>query len=1183
MFHLYHSNKLAVLKSILAHLIKTDPQPNPFANEQILVQSPGMAQWLKIELAKELSICANITFPLPASFIWQTFVNVLGDVPERSAFNKDAMAWHIIARLPLHIQRPEFSELAQYLEDDEPLKTYQLAYKIADIYDQYLVYRPHWIEAWQQGSVEFSDDQPWQAILWQDLAQTIIASGQSHYHRANLYEHLIAALKQPDVVTKLPQRIFVFGISALPPKYLEALQAISAHCEVHFFLNNPCQVYWGDILDAKWLQKLANQQRAAYPLAQLDESGHSVAQRALLSQNGIIHSSNSQDSEAQFNEKGELMIGNPLLASLGKLGRDNLALMVELNAQEVEVFIEAESPSLLGQINNDILHLQDPTFIAQTKEQLTAIDNRKTIADDDHSIIIHQCHSPMREVEILHDQLLAMFAADDSLTPKDIVVMMPDVNAYSPYIQAVFSQSKYHKSAGEQGGQSQFDNPHQHKRIDFSISDRSAEQENPIILSFLTLLQLPHTRQSSNELFALLEVPAIMENFGLTPQSLETLKLWIDESGIRHGLDNTQSNSWQFGLNRMFKGYSQIEQGQSLWADILAYPESCGLAAEELGQLAQFVEFVEYYTQALPQPQSFEQWKGLLDTLIEQFYLSTVEYDQELQLIRDCIKAFGEELAMAHYNDAISHEVLFEHLVSKLNQGQSSQRFLAGKLNFCTLMPMRSIPFKVVCLLGMNDGTYPRTIAPLGFDLMANDSQKGDRSRRDDDRYLFLEAMLSAQQQLYISYCGRSIKDNSERCPSVLIDELTDYISQSYRLESLPEVKAGEEATLEECSEQMLAHLMVEHPLTPFSAPYFTNAADSSNSLFTYQQDWLAALTSEVAQQPFMSEPLPWVNENPVIELDQLKRFFKQPCQYFLNQRLGIYFGQHDVELQDSEPFNPNGLESYLVKAQLLQGYLSNQELSVINQLRAEGILPHGHFADLYLEQQTDTMFELAASVKPYLMTPNDDVEVNLSLNTCEGEMTLQGWLKQHMSPCGLVRYKSGKANAKFFIECYLDYLCYSACRPNSEQLPEQLSEQSSVQLSGQSYDVLMFAQDGQWRFSAMESEQAIKHLERLTNFFIGGQCSPQVWFIQSAWDYINVLFEERSLSLTDDEKSVAKAHKALLSRFEGGFMMTGEGQDPYIARCFEQLDEQTISELITNAIDILLPLRQQLEELDGE
>ena len=194
MFRLYHSNKLDVLKGILAHIIRQQPLSDPFETEKVLVQSPGMAQWLKLEIAKDFGICANVTFPLPASFIWQTFVDLLPDVPERSAFNKDAMAWQIIKLLPSYLDDEAFSELSHYLNDNEPLKLYQLAYKIADIFDQYLVYRPQWIEAWQDEDFTTCRDKPWQGILWKRLFDVITHSGQSHYHRANLYEHLIEAL-----------------------------------------------------------------------------------------------------------------------------------------------------------------------------------------------------------------------------------------------------------------------------------------------------------------------------------------------------------------------------------------------------------------------------------------------------------------------------------------------------------------------------------------------------------------------------------------------------------------------------------------------------------------------------------------------------------------------------------------------------------------------------------------------------------------------------------------------------------------------------------------------------------------------------------------------------------------------------------------------------------------------------
>jgi len=1158
-FRIYHSNKLDVLKGILGHLLKRDPLANPFEQEKILVQSPGMAQWLKMALADDLGICANIEFPLPASFIWQTFVDVLDDVPKRSAFNKDAMAWQIITRLPNFLNTDEFSELSCYLEDEQPLKLYQLAYKIADIYDQYLVYRPHWIKAWQQGSVEYSEDQPWQAILWQDLSNSIVEGGQSHYHRANLYEHLIEALACLDSAhrLKLPQRIFVFGVSALPPKYLEALHAISSHCDVHFFLNNPCQVYWGDIVDQRWLSKLQGRKRAAL--------GNTMAIDSLNIKDSTVPLL-SADSSDLFSEQGELLTGNPLLASMGKLGRDNQALMLELAAQEIEAFSPSESDgvtiTLLGALSDDILNLNDSSFIGHTNEQLSQGFNRRGIIDSDQSIEIHSCHSPMREVEVLHDQILDMLAQDSSLTPKDIVVMMPDVNAYSPYIQAVFTSAKH--------------------RIDFSISDRSVKQENPVLLSFLTLLDLANLRQTSNELFNLLEVPAIMAQFCLSPSSLKRLKLWIEQSGIRQGLGqgsnhvSIDDNSWQFGLNRMFKGYSHSEASgdeseQSLWQNILGYEESSGLVAEELGQLSHFVELIAHYKSQLCGKKPFTLWRDIIESMLATFYEQSIDTEHELRIIGECLDGLEEQLTLANFDLDIASEVLFEHLSANLSAGQSSQRFLAGKLNFCTLMPMRSIPFKVVCVLGMNDGVYPRTIAPLGFDLMANDPQKGDRCRRDDDRYLFLEALLSAQQRFYISYCGHHIKDNSVRCPSVLINELTDYIAQSFRLER------DHDADLNQCSVNILAHLTTEHALVPFNAQYYK---PNTKKLFSYQDDWLQAVDITRQSQPFLATPLTLNVSEGALEIDQLKRFLKQPCQVFLNHRLGVYFGQHDNELCDSEPFEPDGLENYLIKSDLLQSYIKGDSEQQLGKLRAQGILPHGHFADLLLGDHSATMSQLSSVVQPYLARPLDDMQVNLLLKPTLELMSdqlrsqidmahtiqLQGWLKQRIVPNSLVRYKSGKANAKFFIDNYVEHLAFCA----SEQRQE-------------AEETLMITQDGQWRFKTMSIDLARGHLSRLLAYYLIGSTVPLPLFIQSGWNYIAARFDAKSLELVDDEKSLAKAEKALIDGINGNERFAGEGDNPYNQRCFPQVLHDNREQLIELSIELLHPIFVHLEELNDE
>ncbi|MGL4449083.1 MAG: exodeoxyribonuclease V subunit gamma, partial [Shewanella sp.] len=272
MFTLYHSNQLDLLKELLVSQIRREPLSRPFAKEVILVQSPGMAQWLKLELAKAFGIAANIDFPLPASFIWQMFIDVLSDVPPKSPYNKAAMSWQLMSLLPSLLTRPSFAPIAAYLQpstggtrDEEPgqLRLWQLCEKIADLFDQYLVYRPDWIERWEVGEglsqtlIEVQG-QDWQPELWRELVDRTLALAPSGYHRSNLYDSFIDVLTHSQTLRRpLPERVFVFGISALPPRYVEALRVLGQHTQVHLLVTNPCRYYWGDLLDRKTVARLS--------------------------------------------------------------------------------------------------------------------------------------------------------------------------------------------------------------------------------------------------------------------------------------------------------------------------------------------------------------------------------------------------------------------------------------------------------------------------------------------------------------------------------------------------------------------------------------------------------------------------------------------------------------------------------------------------------------------------------------------------------------------------------------------------------------------------------------------------------------------------------------------------------------------------------------------------------------
>ncbi|MGF1684506.1 exodeoxyribonuclease V subunit gamma [Photobacterium minamisatsumaniensis] len=1147
MFTVYHSNQLDLLKSLLVELIRLDPLENPFEQEQILVQSPGMSQWLKLELAKAQGIAANLEFPLPATFIWNMFTKVLSDVPERSAFNKEAMTWKLLQVLPSMLDKPEFEPLANYLREDEhQVKSYQLSEKIADIFDQYLVYRPEWIQTWEADQIdpELVTDHPWQPLLWQALYDHTLSLGQSPYHRANLYDNFIETLEGylhsgSPLPKGLPKRLFVFGISALPPRYLDALAALGKHIDVHLMFTNPCRHYWGEVRDRKYLARLAAKQRQQLQWC----ADHSERGEVISPLKGELEDNVIDDTH-------EGAVGNTLLASLGKLGRDNLYLLSEMETQDVEAFVDIESDSLLHALQADILNLEDRVNDEITDDSFHKLPLRA----GDHSLTIHACHSPMREVEVLHDNMLTMLAENPELSPRDIVVMVADINSYSPYIQAVF---------GNASG---------NRYIPFSISDRSADQENPVLLAFLRLLSLPESRCQASELLELLEVPAVMAKFGFDSQRFERVKQWIEEVGIRWGLDDDtagefqlpkqQQNTWLFGLQRMLLGYA-MPQSSGLFQGVLAYDEVQGLDAELAGQLGLFIETLMRYRQQLATEQPIAVWISCLNQLLDDCFAVDIDGEMVLRMIRDKVHQLEQQLADAGYNSAITPAVMRDYLNDKLSGERVSQRFLAGQVNFCTLMPMRSIPFKGVCLLGMNDGVYPRSIPAEGFDLMAGKAKYGDRSRRDDDRYLFLEALQSAQDILYISYVGRSIQDNSEKMPSVLVSELLEYCQQGYCLE-------GDEAKPVDVSAANLAKAITHfHALVPFSPDAFLGDRPS------YAAEWLpAANRKSMVINEFQATPLaPEAVDSTagdVLELAELARFWRLPVQYFFNRRLKVYFDASQGAVEDDEPFALDGLSRFQLRQELLTTFLDSHAQGITDldaafsqfsqYQQAAGGLPLAQFGELELMDERTQIEALAQTITDLMVAPLPDVEVDIVLALGERELRLQGWLK-HVTQQGLVRYRPGKVRAQDILQGWLDHLCLA--------------------LSAKSANTYLVGVDGVFFFEPVSAEYALTQLIILVEAYYLGLTLPLPYFPRTVLSGMQSCLDKQG-NWCDDVDTLDKAKGKMAEAFNGGYMFEGEGKNAYINRVWPEWHDELAADLQHWGESLLKPailhLRQDRE-----
>lgn len=1174
MFTVYQSNDVHVLKTLLVELMARQPLSGAFDKETVLVQSPGMSQWLKLQIAEHFGIAANIDFPLPATFVWNIFKDVLEDVPQRSAFSKEQMTWRLLDIIPGFLSDSEFSALDSYLKnDDRQVKLYQLSARIADIFDQYLMYRPHWINQWEAGQLvaELDGGDQWQAMLWKALSEHTLASGASKYHRANLYDDCISKLNAgfcPNVIKKL-KRIFIFGISALPPRYLQVLEALGQHIDVHFMLFNPCQFYWGDILDQKYLSRIALKQRQNF---------YSGEQKDSIKENLDAYIEGS--------------VGNSLLASWGKVGRDMQRLLSDQSASEVEAFVPPEDDRLLSCIKRDMLSLNDAY-------QMSKAGEKRCIASSDDSISLNVCHSPMREVEVLHDYLLDVFSNDTSIQPRDVVVMVSDIDAYSPYIHAVFSSQP------------------ESRRIPFSISDLSSNHYHSIIQAYIWLLGVHQHRFTSTELLAFIQVPAVMVKFGINEEDLDLISHWIQQAGIRWGLDEStaesfdlpvmKQNTWLFGLERMLSGYAMSET-LGVVDGVLPYDQIQGLNAELAGKLAYLVQQLIELRHQLVEEQgngfqankhqitklSVPQWKSLLERIRTNFFIASDDDDQrQLQQIADAIGHwYGqiEETGLIHAHNQdqenatgnenqgleITSEVILEVMSEKLIQERISQRFLAGQLNFCTLMPMRSVPFKVVCLLGMDGNAYPRQQPPLGFDLMHGRFEYGDRSRRDDDRYLFLEAVLSAEKYLYLSYTGRSIRDNSEIIPSILISELMDYCSEGF-------VLAGSEGLSEEVQvDALLKHLIYEHALTPYNPSQFTNPDEPSNQKRkSYATHWyeIAQLAHSridhgvitplnrqtFTEGAFLDKDLPPFDFSGVLDLDELKQFWSSPVRYFFHKRLKVYLLGTGEPIEEDERFSLDGLQKYQLKHQLAEWAIEGgvhcqsptDSHALLNYYQAQGSLPNNGFGELELEESQRLVSQLTDYLKTQTAVDKEAaIEINPSVAFENQTIQLETWLANHTGDA-FISYRVGQLRGKDLFSLWINHL--ASCS-------QGVSKASSfVGLNSKKETVEHLG------FLPMDSVRAEALLTELTACWWQGMHSPLLFSVDLAQSYLNELEKPKS-----DEDSARQLLTELLNQVLE--------EDEYFSRCWPEISDQQVDQLIALIEQVYQPMtRQLISFIEGE
>jgi exodeoxyribonuclease V gamma subunit len=1036
--NIYTSNRMENLVSALADVLAR-PLSAPLAPEVIVMQSKGMQRWLAMELAKRFGVWANCDYPFPNAMVWRLFGQMLHEIPESTPFSSEVMTWRIMGLLPSLLEKEAFAPLRRYLAGERRnLKRLQLAEKIADSFDQYTLFRPDMLLAWEEGTWREEDE--WQALLWRELAR----EGEGRHRGRLKQEYCRAAESAETTVNSLPERIALFGISYLPTYHMEVLAATARLMEVNLFLLSPTREYWSDIVSSRAMARMT------------------AAERSLRCE------------------------GNPLLASLGKLGRDfsETALLIGDVAQvQEDLYRDPGDDTLLHAIQSQILDLTG------TGEGGV----RRPIGDDDRSIQIHSCHSPLREIEVLHDNILDLLERDETLEPRHILVMTPDIESYAPYVATVFG-----------GGQKSA------PKIPYSIADRSLASEGDVASLLIKLLDLPGSRLTVVQLLDILEQVPVRMRFGLSGDELEEIRRWLGETRVAWGVDEQdrlrlglpgyRENSWRAGLDRLLLGYAMPDEGENLYNGLLPFDDMEGSAPQTLGKLVDFVNVVAELAESLTRPRTLEGWAERFRAMLADFIAGDDRTARELDTVGTVLTAMAELGRDSRFGEEVELAVIRSWFASRLQKEQKGLGFMTGGVTFCAMLPMRSIPFKVVALIGMSDGAFPRQSRPPGFDLIAASPRRGDRSLRDEDRYLFLESILSAREHLYLSYVGQSIRDNSRIPPSVLLSELLDAIAREF--------EPGNGVSLED-------RLVTRHRLQAFSREYFREGAP----LFSYSQENRDALLEERDDTPppaFMTAPLAEAaDEWRDIPLARLISFYRNPARFFLENRLGIRLEEVVAPLEEREPFAVEGLDSYSLTQELVERVLGMADpADFFSVARGRGILPPGRHGRLLYDEAVEAAQMFAGDVRCRMGE-------GAPLARLDFDLPLAGFrLTGHLDgiwPERMVRYRCAKVKAKDRVQVWLEHLLLNELRPE-----------------GYPRETVLVMTDVTVLFKPVEDASAI--LATLLELYWQGLRQPLRFFPVSSMEYAHKL-----------EWKQERAIRA----WEGGFKVKGEGEDPAFRLCF--------------------------------
>jgi exodeoxyribonuclease V gamma subunit len=941
----HRAERADALADGLAELIAVPPA-DPFGTEVVAVPARGVERWLAQRLSHRLGagpgaedgVCAGVTFPAPAALLGAAVATATGVDPDTDPWEPSRLAWPLLEVIDSHAGEPWCAALGAHVDAGERGgarrgRRYGTARRLAELFATYAVHRPGLLHGWADGA-GLEGDLNWQPELWRRLRARIGGPDPAERWAAGC-----VTLRADPEACALPQRLSLFGPTRLPAAHLDVLVVLARHRAVHLWLAHPSPALW-DRVAARLPGGRADgpPRRAADPTA--------TAGRHLL---------------------------------LSSLGRDVRELQVRLAAAAPDATNRHHPaadppPTLLGRLQRALRADLPPAA-------------PRPLSPGDRSVAVHACHGPHRQVEVLRELVVGLLADDPTLQPRDIVVMCPDVETFAPLVSAAFGSGPSGSGPTQQRpGQHHPGQHHPGQGLPVRLADRALRQVNPVLATVGTLLELADSRVTAAQALDLLASPPVRLRFRLDETDLERLRLLATRAGVRWGLDaehrgrfrlaGYRQGTWAAGLDRLLLGVAMSGAGEPGWLGTalpLAEIDSADTVA--IGRLAEYLERLTAVLRSLTGEQPLGSWLDALDTALE--LLTDTGPADSWQLVGARAELAAAGRAAGPHADTVPLGLadVRDLLAERLRGRPTRAGFRTGTITVATLVPMRSVPHRVVCLLGLDDGVFPRAAAPDGDDLLARDPLVGERDARSEDRQLLLDAIGAATEHLLVVYSGADERTGARRPPAVPLGELLDAI----------EVEAGPAGR-----EQVI----VRHPLQPFHPRNFLPGVVVPQHVvtalpgrpFSFDRTELAGALAgagpKAAPTPFLPVPLaPTEPTGGTVRLDELTTFLEHPVKGFLRQRVGLPGSAADRTSTDALPVQLDGLATWAVGDRLLADRLAGHPLERCRQAEwRRGELPPGALGVALLTAVLDDVEPLVAVAAPDRADPLPDRDLDVAL-----------------------------------------------------------------------------------------------------------------------------------------------------------------------------------------------------------